>query len=98
VRPYVGAGPSYFIFISDKPGAAAVTAGADGFKLDDHIGFALQAGVDIPLGPDGFALSLDAKRYFLTTTAHWYAGSTEVISTDHKLDPWVLSAGVGYRF
>lgn len=98
IRPYIGAGPSYFLFISDKPGAAAVTAGADGFKLDDNIGFALQAGVDVPLGKDGFALSLDAKRYFLSTTAHWYAGSTEVISTDHKLDPWVLSAGIGYRF
>jgi len=98
VRPYIGAGPTYFLFFSDKPGAAAVGAGANGFKLDDQLGLALQAGVDIPLGGDGFALSLDAKRYFLETSAHWYAGATEVIATEHKLDPWVLSAGVGYRF
>jgi outer membrane protein len=98
IRPYIGAGPAYFIVIGDKPGAAAVGAGADGFKLDDQLGLALQAGVDVPLGGNGFALSLDAKRYFLETSAHWFAGATEVIAARHKLDPWVLSAGVGYRF
>lgn len=98
IRPYIGAGPTYFIFVDEQPGAAAVGAGADGFRLNDKFGIALQAGVDVPLGKSGAALTLDAKRYFLETSAHWYAGDTEVISTRHKLDPWVLSAGVGYRF
>lgn len=31
-------------------------------------------------------------------TARWYAGSTLAIQTEHKLDPWVLSAGLSYRF
>ena len=97
VTPYVGAGPTYFIVWSEKPGAAAIAAGADSFKLDDHFGLALQAGVDVPLGGN-LALSLDAKRYFVTTAAHWYASGTEVIGTHHKLDPWVLSLGVGYTF
>ena len=98
IRPYIGVGPTYFIFIDEQPGAAAVSAGADGFRLNDKFGVALQAGVDIPLGASGAALTLDAKKYFLETSAHWFAGGTEVISTRHKLDPWVLSAGVGYRF
>ena len=98
IRPYVGVGPAYFIFIDEQPGAAAVGAGADGFKLNDKFGVALQAGVDVPLGTGGMALSFDAKKYFLETSAHWYAGATEVIATRHKLDPWVLSAGLGYRF
>jgi len=95
VTPYVGAGPTYFLFLGEKPGAAAVAAGADGFKMNDKVGLALQAGVDVPLG-NNLALSLDAKRYFLTTSAHWYANGVEVIGTHHKLDPWVLSVGVGW--
>jgi outer membrane protein len=98
IRPYVGAGPTYFLFIKDKPGAAARTLGANGFKLDDAFGVALQAGVDVPVNDSGMVVSLDAKKYFVSTDAHWYVNGAEVINTKHKLDPWVLSAGVGFRF
>ena len=98
ISPYVGAGPTYFLWIDDEPGAAAVALGADDFSLSDELGFALQAGIDIPLGDGGTSLSLDAKRYFVGTTARWYAGGVKAIQTDHQLDPWVLSAGVGFRF
>ena len=99
IKPYIGAGPTYFIFIDEKPGTAAVGLGADDFKLDNSFGVALQAGVDVPIGKSGLALSLDAKKYFLeASSAHWYVGETEVIATQHKLDPWVLSAGLAYRF
>jgi outer membrane protein len=98
IRPYIGAGPTYFLFIKDKPGAAARGLGANGFKLDDALGVALQAGVDVPVGGNGMVVSLDAKKYFVSTDAHWYVDGTEVIRTRHKLDPWLLSAGVGFRF
>jgi outer membrane protein len=59
----------------------------------------VQAGIDIPINDQGFGISFDAKRYFLSTTAHWYnAAGTQVLSTRHKLDPWVVSGGVSYRF
>jgi outer membrane protein len=98
IRPYVGVGPTYFLFIKDKPGAAARGLGANGFKLDDAFGVALQAGVDVPVNDSGMVVSLDAKKYFVSTDAHWYVNGTEVIRTKHKLDPWVLSMGVGFRF
>jgi outer membrane protein len=98
ISPYVGVGPSYFLWFGAKPGAAAVAAGADDFEMSDELGLALQAGVDVPLNRNGLALSLDAKRYFVNTTARWYAGGTKVIETEHQLDPWVLSAGLGFRF
>lgn len=100
IRPYVGAGPTWFLFIDEKPGAAAVTLlQATKQKLDNRVGVVLQAGIDIPLNDKGFGISFDAKRYFLSTTAHWYnAASTQVLSTRHKLDPWVVSGGVAYRF
>lgn len=98
VSPYVGAGVAYFIWLDDEPGATAVALGADDFSLSDELGFVLQAGIDVPVGDGGFGVSLDAKRYFIGTTARWYAGGVEVIETEHNLDPWVISAGVSYRF
>lgn len=98
IKPYIGAGPAYFLFIDDKPGAGAIAAyGVTDFSLSDELGFALQLGVDVPLN-DSMALSLDAKRYFIDTTARWYAGDTLAIETVHQLDPWVISAGVGFTF
>ncbi len=98
VRPYIGAGPSYFIFIDEKPGAATRALGATRQKMGDKFGVAVQAGIDIPVNDRGLSLSFDAKRYILRPTAHWYAGTTEVLATKHRLDPWVISAGVGFRF
>jgi len=59
---------------------------------------ALQAGFDVPLNDNGFGFSVDVKRYFIDTTARWFVGNTLAIETEHKLDPWVISAGVAYRF
>ncbi len=98
VKPYVGAGPAYFIWLSDKPGAATIPLGVTDTDLSDEFGFALQAGFDVPVGDDGFGITVDAKRYFIGTTARWFAGDTLVIETEHNLDPWVVSAGVSYRF
>lgn len=96
-KPYIGAGPAYFLFIDDEPGAATIPLGVTDFALSDELGLALQVGVDVPLN-DSMALSLDAKRYFIDTTARWYAGNTIAIETEHKLDPWVLSAGLAFSF
>lgn len=97
-KPYLGAGAAYFIWLSDKPGAATIPLGVTDTDLTDEFGFVLQAGVDVPVGDDGFGVTLDAKRYFIGTTAQWFAGNTLVIENDHNLDPWVLSAGVSYTF
>lgn len=99
IQPYVGAGPTYFIFIDEKVGATARALGATRQQMNDHFGGVLQAGVDIPVNDSGMAISLDAKRYFLTTSAHWFnAAGTEVIGTRHRIDPWVISAGIAFRF
>lgn len=97
-KPYIGAGPTYFIFIKDKPGAATIPLGVDKVNLSNEIGIALQAGVDIAINDKGLGVTLDAKKYFVSTKSRWFVGGTEVIGTKHKLDPWVLSAGLSYRF
>ena len=98
VKPYIGAGPSLFFFIDERPGATPTALGATSLKMDNEFAVALQAGVDIPLGESGLGISLDAKKYFVKPTTHFYAGTTEVLSTTHKLDPWVVSGGVFARF
>ncbi len=99
IKPYVGVGPSVFFFIDERPGATTKTLGAASAHLDNKVGVALQAGVDVPVGSSGMGVSLDAKKYFMNTTAHFYtAGGVEALTTQHKLDPWVLSAGVSFRF
>ncbi|MFO6445829.1 OmpW/AlkL family protein [Erythrobacter sp. NE805] len=98
VKPYVGAGPAYFLWVSDKPGAATRPLGVTRTDFSNEFGVALQAGVDVALNDKGLSFSLDAKRYFIDTTARWYAGNALVIETKHKLDPWLLSAGLAYRF
>ena len=98
VKPYIGAGPSYFLWVSDDPGAATLPLGVTETNLSNELGFALQAGFDLPVNDKGLGLSVDVKRYFISTTAQWFAGRTLAIETEHKLDPWVISAGISYRF
>ena len=99
IRPYVGVGPSMFMIFGEKPGAAARALGASKVKMSNELGVALQAGVDIPVNDSGLGLSLDAKKYFIGTTAHFYTpANVEALKTEHSLDPWVVSGGVSYRF
>lgn len=97
VKPYVGAGVTYFWWVDVDPGAAVKSA-ITKTDLSDEFGFVLQGGIDVPINDKGLGLTLDAKKYFVGTTASWYAGNTLMIETEHDLDPWVLSAGVSYRF
>lgn len=98
LKPYVGAGPAVFFVFDEKPGTTAQALGVDRVRMSNALGVVLQGGIDIPLGQSGYGLSLDAKKYFIKPTAKFYAGGTEVLRTKHDLDPWVLSAGVSYRF
>lgn len=97
IKPYAGVGPALFIMLSDQPSAFVQDLGVTRTKLSSEFGVALQSGVDIALG-HGYGLSFDAKKYFVSTNAHFYAGGTEVLSTRNRLDPWVVSGGISYRF
>jgi outer membrane protein len=98
IRPYIGAGPALFLMLNSKPGADAAALGVTHTRLSSEIGVVLQAGTDIPLGKSGYGITFDAKKYFISTNAHFRAGSTEAIVTRHKLNPWLLSAGAYVRF
>jgi outer membrane protein len=90
VKPYVGAGVNLTWFVDDNLGVAGVgTLDVDNWS----IGPALQAGVDVTLNPR-WSLSFDAKRAWISTDVS--LGGTKL--TKVKVDPWIVGAGVGYRF
>lgn len=86
ISPYVGAGINYTIFYGEG-------GGLPGFDVKNDFGFALQAGVDYALsGP--WSLNFDVKKLFLRPEA-----VTSTLRVDSvKIDPWLVSVGVGYRF
>lgn len=98
IKPYVGAGVTRFFIFNEGVGTTARALGATDVNLKDDFGFALQAGADIKINDEGMGFSLDAKRYFVDTTAVFRAGNVTALESRHKLDPWVLSAGLTYRF
>jgi outer membrane protein len=85
-RPYVGAGINYTFFYS--PNSAL-----NNIRFKDNIGWALQAGADVPWGDDGKFLNFDVKKLFLPTTI-----TATGVSAHARLDPWIIGGGIGIRF
>jgi len=91
-RPYLGAGLNYTHLSSVSFDPGVVTALQPALKKDSF-GLALQAGVDLPLG-GGWLLNADAKKVQIGTDVSSFG--TKVGS--FKVDPWLISLGVGKRF
>ena len=89
--PYVGAGINYSFFFKDKE-----AAGFTGQSMSGGVGYALQAGADYWLN-DHWGLNVDVKKVFLNVDAKTNLGATAV-RADVDLNPWVIGAGVSYRF
>jgi len=97
VRPYLGAGINYSTFYSSKALPSLNGAlGATKVKLDDSFGYALQAGVDIPVGKRVF-VNFDVKYIDMKTTARLTSGAT-LRSVRVSIDPIVAGTGIGIRF
>ncbi|MDG1287709.1 MAG: OmpW family outer membrane protein [Rickettsiales bacterium] len=88
IRPYAGAGLGYIMYFDETPGAVT------NIKYDDGIAYVLQAGVDIPVD-EHWAVNLDVKKLFHNVDVTINGGA---VTADVDLDPWIIGAGVGYRF
>lgn len=97
-KPYLGAGATHFFIFGEEVGRNAAALGATSVNLSNEFGLVVQGGIDVPLNDNGLGLTVDAKRYFVDTTASFRAGNTVALRTEHSLDPWVISAGISYRF
>lgn len=87
--PYLGAGLNYTLFYGEDTGT-----GFTNLEVEGGLGYALQAGFDYWLN-DNWGFNMDVKKIFLDVDAELNSGS---ITADIDLDPWVLGAGVSYRF
>jgi len=97
VRPYLGAGINYSVFYSAKATPSLNAAlGATKVKLGDSVGYALQAGVDIPVSEKVF-VNFDIKYIDMKTTARLTSGAT-TRTARVKIDPIVAGMGIGFRF
>jgi outer membrane protein len=109
-QPYIGLGVNYTIFfdedvdndlialLGDLTGGAVDDADLD---LDDSVGFAAQAGVDIPFG-EKWAFNIGVWYIDIETEAEITAkaaGQTAAkVKFDVDIDPWVYNFGIAYKF
>jgi outer membrane protein len=91
-RPYVGVGLNYTRFMSVNFAPAVVTALAPSIDKNSF-GLALNVGVDVPIG-GGWLLNLDVKKVQLKTDVSSRGAKVGTF----KVDPTLVSLGVGYRF
>jgi outer membrane protein len=97
IRPYLGAGINYSTFYSSKALPSLNAAlGATKVKLDDSFGYAVQAGVDIPVGKRVF-VNFDVKYIDMKTKARLTSGAT-LRTARVSIDPIVAGTGIGIRF
>ena len=87
--PYVGAGVNYSMFYGEDAKAPFTD-----LEIEGGFGAAAQAGVDYWVS-NNWGLNLDVKKIWLNVDAKLNNGA---IRADIDLDPWVVGAGVSYRF
>lgn len=87
--PYLGAGLNYSLFYGED----AATGFTD-LEIDGGLGYAVQAGMDYWFN-EHWGVNLDVKKIWLEIDVELNAGA---IQADVDLDPWIVGAGISYRF
>ena len=87
--PYVGAGINYTLPYNENDGRDTAKLEADG-----SFGYALQAGADYWLN-ENWGLNFDVKKVWVDVDASINSGA---ITGNVELDPWIVGAGISYRF
>lgn len=99
-KPYVGAGPTYAIFVGTEVGSGLAPV-VSSVKVEDTWGVTGQFGADISMGGN-WLLNLDAKYMFLEPDVFWRGkgilAGRSLVADNLQLDPWIVSVGLGYKF
>lgn len=90
IQPYLGAGANFTLIYDSRLRVANLPLDLESSSL----GVAAQAGCEFVLGPR-MLLNVDVKRALLRSDVA-VAGGAKL--TTAKLDPWLLSLGLGWKF
>jgi outer membrane protein len=97
-QPYVGAGVNYTTFFNSKVTQALTDAlGITDIDLDDSFGLALQLGADWTFG-DRWLLNFDLRWIDIESDLTASDGTDSLEVGKVKIDPWVYSVNLGFRF
>jgi outer membrane protein len=98
-QPYVGVGLNYTSFYDERLNRRQRRLGFRRVELEDSVGWALQAGMDIAL-TDHLYLNAAAWKIDIDTKAKskGWGWNERRAKFDVELDPWVYFVGVGYKF
>lgn len=100
LRPYVGFGVNYTAMLwNDATERLESTLGSPvDVDTSSSWGWAAQAGMDWDIGNNWF-LNVDVKYIDIETTASLFVKNLgAALRVDVDVNPWVVGAGVGYRF
>ncbi|TYC62432.1 OmpW family protein [Rhodobacterales bacterium] len=89
-KPYIGAGVNYTIFYNQS------AESADKLHVKNSFGAALQAGFDYMLD-DHWGVNLDVKKIFLEPDYDVTVAGNKLEGTA-DINPWLIGAGLTYRF
>lgn len=93
INPYVGAGINYTFFYGVKGSPVAIIHST---HYGDNVGGALQAGADINVRGNWY-FNIDVKKLFLHTDVS-LGTAVGPVKASVDLDPWLIGAGIAYRF
>jgi len=91
IRPYIGAGINYTLFLNEE--TRGPISGMS-VKLDDSIGYVVQAGVDYDINNDWF-VNLDIKYIDMDTDVNIGGGA---VTGNVEINPTIVGIGFGTRF
>ncbi len=98
-KPYIGAGVNYTVFFNTKPGnqpnnGLTITQ----LDFDNTFGLAAQAGFDWMIDRH-WGINFDVKKLYLRPDFNAQVnGGAIALTGTAKLDPWLISGGLTYRF
>ena len=91
-RPYIGAGVNYTMFFGHDDADPAILD-AD---FDSSVGFALQAGFDIPID-EHWSINVDVKKVWINTDVRLDT-TLGPVEADVDINPLIVGVGVAYRW
>jgi outer membrane protein len=91
--PYVGLGVNYTVFYGEGGTRTPPVTNVD---VQNAFGAALNVGVDVELAPN-WLFNFDVKKFYLRPDVS-VSTSVGPINASSRLDPWVVGAGIRYRF